>query len=134
MPIGNLPYTGLGIRSLIVIEDYDKLRAALGQHFERRGFRVYSVSHGKDAEAIAHSLLPQAILIDYDLAAEDAVTIARHLRAILPGSAIIITGGPNNAIVRARIEAADNIQYLPYTHELTALDSLIDEVSLRTSK
>jgi DNA-binding response OmpR family regulator len=117
-----------------VIEDYDKLRAALGRHFEKRGFRVYSVTRGKDAEAIAHSLLPQAILLDYDLASEDAVTVAKHLRAILPGSVIIITGGPNNALVRAKIADADSVEYLPYTHELSSLDKLLDSVAFPRAK
>jgi DNA-binding response OmpR family regulator len=126
MPIGNPIYTSRAIPSLLVVEDYDKLRAVLGHHFERRGYRVYSVSRGKDAEAIAHSLLPQVILLDYDLAGEDALMIARHLQTILPGSKIIITGGPDNAMVHAKIEALDGVVYFPKTHELTSLDELID--------
>jgi len=126
MPIGNQPYPGAGIQTLLVVEDYDKLRAALGQHFERRGYRVYSVSRGRDAEAIAVSVLPQAVLLDYDLGSEDAVMLAKHLRAILPGSTIVITGGPDNALVRTKIEAVGNIQYLPHTHELASLDALIE--------
>lgn len=130
MPIGNQLHHSLGMRSLLVVEDYDKLRAALGHHFERRGYRVYSASRGKDAEAIAHSLLPQAILLDYDLGSEDAMTIAKHLRSILPGSAIIITGGPDNALIRQKIGAIDGVKYLPHTHELGSLDELIEAVSL----
>jgi DNA-binding response OmpR family regulator len=132
MPIGNQLYKGAGIQTLLVIEDYDKLRAALGQHFERRGYRVYSVSRGRDAEAIAVSVLPQAVLLDYDLGSEDAVMLAKHLRAILPGSTIVITGGPDNALVRRKIESVSNIQYLPYTHELTALDTLIEAMTSNT--
>lgn len=126
MPIGNPLHMSRAIPSLLVVEDYDKLRAMLGQHFERRGYRVYSVSRGKDAEAIAHSLLPQVILLDYDLAGEDALTIARHLQTILPGSKIIITGGPDNAVVHAKIKALDGVAYFPKTHELSTLDELID--------
>jgi DNA-binding response OmpR family regulator len=129
MPIGNQPYKGTGIRTLLVVEDYDKLRAALGQHFERRGCRVYSVSRGRDAEAIAVSMLPQAVLIDYDLDSEDAVLTAKHLRTILPGSTIVITGGPDNVLVRRKIEAIGNIQYLPQTHELASLDALIEAMT-----
>jgi DNA-binding response OmpR family regulator len=129
MPIGNQLYTGTGIRTLLVIEDYDKLRAALGQHFERRGYRVYSVSRGKDAEALAESVLPQAILLDYDLGSEDAVLLAKQLRRILPGSTIVITGGPDNELVRSKIERVSGVKYLPHTHELTVLDALIDSMT-----
>jgi DNA-binding response OmpR family regulator len=132
MPLGTQPYRGAGIRTLLVIEDYDKLRAALGQHFERRGYRVYSVSRGKDAEALAVSVLPQAVLLDYDLGSEDAVMLAKHLRVILPGSAIVITGGPDNILVRSKIEAVGGIQYLPHTHELASLDALIEAMTANT--
>ncbi len=119
---------GRAVPSLLVVEDYDKLRAMLGHHFERRGYRVYSVSRGKDAEAIAHSLLPQLILLDYDLAGEDALTIAKHLQAILPGSQIVITGGPDNALVRAKMNALEGVSYFPKTHELSMLDKFLDSL------
>ena len=126
MPIGNSLQPGLAMRSLLVVEDYDKLRAVLGHHFERRGYRVYSATRGKDAEAIAHSLLPQAVLLDYDLGGEDVVLIAKRLRVIVPGSQIIITGGPDNVIVRAKIDAIEGVSYFPKTHELALLDELLD--------
>ena len=126
MPIGNSILMSPGMRSLLVVEDYDKLRAVLGHHFERRGYRVYSATRGKDAEAIAHSVLPQAVLLDYDLGGEDVLSIAKRLKAILPGSPIIITGGPDNAIVRAKIAAVEGVSYFPKTHELASLDELLD--------
>jgi DNA-binding response OmpR family regulator len=116
-----------GNQSLLFIEDFDRLRLALEQHFEKRGYRIYSATRSTDAEALAHSILPQAIFLDYDLAADDAVTVAKQLRTILPGSIIIITGGPNNAIVRSRIEAAGNIRYQPFIHELVTIDQLLEQ-------
>lgn len=128
MPIGNPLNLSMGMRSILVVEDYDKLRAALGHHFERQGFRVFSASRGKDAEAIAHSLLPQAVLLDYDLGSEDSIMIAKHLRAILPGSTIVMTGGPNNAMVQAKVSKLDNVKYFPHTHDIDTLDSLLEEM------
>jgi DNA-binding response OmpR family regulator len=79
-----VPKETKNVRSILILEDFDRIRHFFAHHFEKRGFRVYSAARLQDAEAVALTVLPQVVIIDYDLEREDASKDTLRRRFCIP--------------------------------------------------
>lgn len=112
---------------VLIVEDYDAIRAYMARHFEREGFRVYSASNASNALALADTVLPQIVVVDYDLSHEDALTAVSQLRATLPGSIIMVYGGVESNEFHERVKACGADDVLTTGYDLESLDRLISQ-------
>jgi DNA-binding response OmpR family regulator len=120
-----VPKETKNVRSILILEDFDRIRHFFAHHFEKRGFRVYSAARLQDAEAVALTILPQVVIIDYDLEREDAVEAIKTLRELMPGSRIVVYGGIESSEMEARILSAGGSAFLPEGYDIERLDKIV---------
>lgn len=121
---------------LLILEDFDDIRAFLVRHLDRRGYEVYSSATLRDALVIAWEETPRVILIDYDLKGETAVHAIQRLHEALPESYIVLIGGPQTQEVTERAILAGANKVLSKSYAISEMDYIIssaprigDEVS-----
>jgi ActR/RegA family two-component response regulator len=115
--------------TLLILEDFDEIRAFLARHFTRHGFEVFSSATVEGALTIAHSHLPEAIIVDFDLSGSQAYHAVERLRAALPGSFIVLMGGPGTVAVKDRAILAGASKVLDKAYHLGELDEIIGRVA-----
>jgi DNA-binding response OmpR family regulator len=110
---------------LLIVEDYEEMRLFFAHHFEKNGYRVYSAARIGDAESLAHSVLPNVILIDYDLGSENAYDAVKKLHEIVPGARIIVFGGVESDEIRSKIVALGGTDFVSGGYDIEKLESLL---------
>lgn len=66
--------------TILLVEDYEPIRDALGRRLERRGFDVAVAVDGQEAVARAHTESPDLILMDLGLPGIDGWEATRQLK------------------------------------------------------
>jgi CheY-like chemotaxis protein len=66
--------------TILLVEDNEPSRDALGRRLERRGFQVRVAVDGSQAVALAHEIQPQLILMDLGLPVMDGWAATRQLK------------------------------------------------------
>ncbi len=110
---------------VLILEDFDSIRAYLKNHFKMQGYEVSSAATIRDALEMAEEQYPQVIIIDYDLSGEDAYEAIRRLRAILPLSYIVLMGGPDTATIEENARRSGASRVLAKAYELGELDEAV---------
>jgi CheY-like chemotaxis protein len=67
--------------TIMVVEDNEPSRDALSRRLERRGYGVVTAADGEQAVSVAHSALPDLILMDLGLPKIDGWEATRLLKA-----------------------------------------------------
>ncbi len=116
------------IQTILIVEDYDKIRALLSRHFERSGARVYSATRIVDALALTHSVIPDVVIIDYDLEKDEPITAIKKVHQVVPGAKILVFGGHENDTIRTSIVNAGASDFIPNGYDLSQLDTLIRSI------
>jgi DNA-binding response OmpR family regulator len=112
---------------MLIVEDFDGIRAVLARHFEREGFTVYSAATPHDAHVIARSINPMIVIVDYDLSDSDSLSALQQLRDALPHSIIILYGGVDSKDLQLRALQSGATDVLANGYELSSLDRLISQ-------
>ncbi|HET6512667.1 MAG TPA: response regulator [Candidatus Kapabacteria bacterium] len=116
-------------KNLLIVEDYDRLRALMAKPFERAGFTVYSATSPLDVLSMAKSLQPDIVILDQALSCTSAMLLLKMLRAQLPDSIVIMyaTGmGPENKNYALQNGATD---VLMQDYDPAILDRLVTQAS-----
>jgi len=95
---GALPCRGL----VLIVDDEEDLAAAVEALIQRRGFRTYKVFDGKSAVRAAREILPDLVLLDYELPELDGLQVVQQLR-----SEPVTQGIPVLLASSARVSVAD---------------------------
>jgi CheY-like chemotaxis protein len=66
---------------VLIVDDEEDLAIAVEALLKRRGFRTYRVMDGRAAVAAAQQLLPDLVLLDYELPELDGLQVLAKLRA-----------------------------------------------------
>jgi DNA-binding response OmpR family regulator len=66
--------------TILLVEDNEPSRDALGRRLERRGFQVRSAVDGRQGVAIAREIMPDLILMDLGLPIMDGWAATRELK------------------------------------------------------
>jgi ActR/RegA family two-component response regulator len=114
---------------LLILEDFDEIRAFLVRHFDQKGYEVYSSATLRDALVIAWEEAPRVILIDYDLRGETAVHAIGRLRDALPQSYIVLIGGPQTQEVAERAILAGASKVLSKAYAISEMDFIVSSAA-----
>jgi CheY-like chemotaxis protein len=95
---GAVPCRGL----VLIVDDEEDLAAAVEALIQRRGFRTYKVYDGKSAVRAAREILPDLVLLDYELPEIDGLEVVQQLR-----SEPVTQGIPVLLASSARVSVAD---------------------------
>src|SRR5581483_2022349 len=111
--------------TMLILEDFDEIRAFLARHFTQNGYEVFSSSTLRDALALAWEEVPQIIIVDYDLAGERAIHAVERLHTAMPQSDIVLIGGPGTTDVEENATLAGATTVLPKAYAITERDHVI---------
>ncbi len=112
---------------LLILEDFDEIRAFLSRHFARDGYDVFSSATLRDALAIAWEESPQVILIDYDLCGETAIHAIERLHEARPDSFVVLIGGPGTPEVEEIALAAGASKVLSKAYAISEMDQIVEQ-------
>jgi two-component system, response regulator RegA len=82
-----------GIPTLLIVDDDDELRRALGEAMGRRGFLVTTAGSATEAEAQARHIVFEYALVDMRMPRTTGIELIPRLLAIDPGTRIVVLTG-----------------------------------------
>jgi two-component system, OmpR family, phosphate regulon response regulator PhoB len=119
---GQEPCRGL----VLIVDDEEDLAAAVEALIQRRGFRTCKVHDGPSGVAAARELLPELVLLDYELPELDGLQVIERLRADPTTVGIPVLLNSAARISMADIQKADGFLAKPFPEAL--LHEMIDRV------
>ncbi|PMP86985.1 MAG: DNA-binding response regulator, partial [Roseiflexus castenholzii] len=78
-------------RTLLIVEDEDRLRNLLRGYLEREGFRIVQARDGVQALSLARSEQPDLIILDLMLPGIDGLEVCRRLRTFSDAYVLMLT-------------------------------------------
>jgi two-component system nitrogen regulation response regulator NtrX len=90
-------------RRILVIDDEQGIRAALGQLLEYEGYDVRSVANAADGIAEYQKWRPHLVFLDVKMAGMDGMEALKRLRELDPTATIVMISG--HATIRTAVEA-----------------------------
>ncbi len=117
---------------LLIVEDFDEIRAFLSRHFTKGGYEVFSSSTLRDALAILWEEWPHVIIIDYDLDGESSLHAVERLHDARPESYIVLIGGPGTSDVEERALEAGASKVLSKAYAISEMDQIVERVMNRS--
>ncbi len=110
----------------LIVDDEEDLAAAVEVLLRRAGFRTAKVFDGKAGVQAAQELLPDLVLLDYELPELDGLQVLAQLRADPTTRSIPVLLNSAGRVSLADIEKADGFLAKPYPESL--LYEMIDRV------
>lgn len=129
-PTNNYHHRPIHKSKVLILEDFDEIRALLSQHFVRQGYEVYSSATLDGALSMSKDRAPDVLFIDYDLASENPFDATRQLHAALPQSRIVLMGGPGTEDEHQRAIHAGASSIMDKAYDLTGMDNLISHTTI----
>lgn len=119
---------------ILVVDDELAARESLSELLVALGHEVLdAVGTAADAEARAHDLKPDAILLDVHLPGTSGIEAAQSISRALPGVAIVLISGDENIqLTDAEADASGAVAFLPKPVPARMLDSTIRLAVART--
>ncbi|HEX9129525.1 MAG TPA: sigma-54 dependent transcriptional regulator, partial [Gemmatimonadaceae bacterium] len=90
-------------RRILVIDDEQGIRAALGQLLEYEGYEVHTVANATDGIAEYQKWRPQLVFLDVKMAGMDGMEALKKLRELDPAAVVVMISG--HATIRTAVEA-----------------------------
>ncbi len=90
-------------RRILVIDDEQGIRAALGQLLEFEGYEVRTVANATDGIAEYQKWRPQLVFLDVKMAGMDGMEALKRLRELDPSATVVMISG--HATIRTAVEA-----------------------------
>jgi two-component system nitrogen regulation response regulator NtrX len=90
-------------RRILVIDDEQGIRAALGQLLEYEGYEVHTVANATDGIAEYQKWHPQLVFLDVKMAGMDGMEALKKLRELDPAAVVVMISG--HATIRTAVEA-----------------------------
>lgn len=111
---------------VLIVDDEEDLAAAVEMLLQRRGFRTYKVHDGLAGVAAAHDLMPDLIVLDYELPELDGLQVIERLRGepTTAGIPVLLSSAARVSI--ADIKRADGFLAKPFPEAL--LHEMVDRV------
>ncbi len=119
---GTPPCRGL----VLIVDDEEDLAAAVELLMQRRGFRTYKVHDGASAVVAAASLLPDLLLLDYELPELDGLQVIERLRSEPTTANIPVLLSSAARVSMTDIKKADGFLAKPFPD--TLLYEMVDRV------
>ena len=90
-------------RRILVIDDEQGIRAALGQLLEFEGYEVRTVANATDGIAEYQKWRPHLVFLDVKMAGMDGMEALRKIRELDPSATVVMISG--HATIRTAVEA-----------------------------
>ncbi len=90
-------------RRILVIDDEQGIRAALGQLLEYEGYEVRTIANAADGIAEYQKWRPHLVFLDVKMAGMDGMEALKRLREIDPAATVVMISG--HATIRTAVEA-----------------------------
>jgi two-component system nitrogen regulation response regulator NtrX len=90
-------------RRILVVDDEQGIRAALGQLLEYEGYEVRAVGSGVEGLAEYEKWRPQLVFLDVKMAGLDGLEVLRRLKQIDSGATVVMISG--HATIQTAVEA-----------------------------
>ncbi|OLE15653.1 MAG: Fis family transcriptional regulator [Gemmatimonas sp. 13_1_20CM_3_60_15] len=90
-------------RRILVIDDEQGIRAALGQLLEYEGYDVHTVSSAPDGVAEFQKWRPHLVFLDVKMAGMDGMEALKRIRELDPSALVVMISG--HATIRTAVEA-----------------------------
>lgn len=119
---GGAPCRGL----VLIVDDEEDLAAAVEVLMQRNGYRTWKVHDGLSAVTAAQELLPDLILLDYELPELDGLQVIERLRAEPATQALPVLLSSAARVSMADIKKADAFLKKPFPEAL--LWEMVDRV------
>ncbi len=122
-------------RRILVIDDEQGIRAALGQLLEYEGYDVRAVSNAADGIAEYQKLKPNLVFLDVKMAGMDGMEALKKIREIDSAATVVMISG--HATIRTAVEATQLGAYeilekpLDTDRILVMLRNVFDHLNLR---
>lgn len=122
-------------RRILVIDDEQGIRAALGQLLEYEGYDVRAVSNAADGIAEYQKLRPNLVFLDVKMAGMDGMEALKKIREIDSAATVVMISG--HATIRTAVEATQLGAYeilekpLDTDRILVMLRNVFDHLNLR---
>ncbi len=97
-------------RSLLIVEDDDRLRARLARALAERGFETREAGDVQGAVAAARADSPEYVLVDLRLPGGSGLDVVREVKAIDPSTTVVVLTGYGSiatAVEAVRLGAAE---------------------------
>jgi two-component system chemotaxis response regulator CheY len=111
---------------VLIVDDEEDLAAAVEALLRRAGFRTYKVYDGKAGLEAATELLPDLVLLDYEMPELDGLQVIERLRADPATAGIPVLLNSAGRVSMADIQRADGFLAKPFPESL--LFEMIDRV------
>ncbi|MBX3465115.1 MAG: response regulator [Planctomycetes bacterium] len=111
---------------VLVVDDEEDLAAAVETLLRRAGFRTVKVFDGRRAVEAAAELLPDLVLLDYEMPELDGLQVLERLRADPATRSIPVLLNSGGQVSMADIQRADGFLAKPFPERL--LFEMIDRV------
>lgn len=105
-----MPPDNAHLRSLLIVEDDDRLRSRLARALAERGFETREAGDVQSAVAAAREDSPEYLLVDLRIPGGSGLDVVREVRAIDPGTTIVVLTGYGSiatAVEAVRLGAAE---------------------------
>ncbi len=111
---------------VLIVDDEEDLAAAVEVLLQRRGFRTYKVHDGVAGVAAANELLPDLMVLDYELPELDGLQVIERLRSepVTAGIPVLLSSAAR--VSMADIKRADGFLAKPFPEAL--LHEMVDRV------
>jgi two-component system nitrogen regulation response regulator NtrX len=90
-------------RRILVIDDEQGIRAALGQLLEYEGYEVHTLANAADGIAEYQKWRPHLVFLDVKMAGMDGMEALKKLRELDPAAVVVMISG--HATIRTAVEA-----------------------------
>ena len=90
-------------RRILVIDDEQGVRAALGQLLEYEGYEVHTLANATDGIAEYQKWRPHLVFLDVKMAGMDGMEALKKIRELDPGATVVMISG--HATIRTAVEA-----------------------------
>jgi two-component system nitrogen regulation response regulator NtrX len=90
-------------RRILVIDDEQGIRAALGQLLEYEGYEVHTIANAADGIAEYQKWRPHLVFLDVKMAGMDGMEALKKLRELDAGATVVMISG--HATIRTAVEA-----------------------------
>jgi two-component system nitrogen regulation response regulator NtrX len=90
-------------RRILVIDDEQGIRAALGQLLEYEGYEVHTLANATDGIAEYQKWHPHLVFLDVKMAGMDGMEALKKLRELDPAATVVMISG--HATIRTAVEA-----------------------------
>jgi two-component system nitrogen regulation response regulator NtrX len=122
-------------RRILVVDDEQGIRAALGQLLEYEGYEVRTASNAADGIAEYQKFKPNLVFMDVKMAGMDGMEALKKIREIDPAATVVMISG--HATIRTAVEATQLGAYeilekpLDTDRILVMLRNVFDHINLR---